>query len=142
MRAPEVAGVAADGTPEDLEERGNSAADIAAAITQGVDNSAELDTSHLKLQTGPVSTELLEKIDELYAELKLEEVRDLLDELRTMFATMLSEETTDAETHRRIAEAIAKGEVDDAEFYARDLMSRGEERVSRVAELIEPKGAE
>lgn len=78
--APEITGVGADGTPEDLEERGNSTADIAAAITQGADNSAEFDTSHLLLQSGPVSTELLEKIDALYAELKLEAVRDLLDE--------------------------------------------------------------
>lgn len=78
--APQVADTSADGVPEDLEERGNSAADIAAAISQGVDNSAELDINHLQLQSGPVSTELLEKIDALYAELKLEAVRDVLDE--------------------------------------------------------------
>ena len=78
--AAQVADTSADGVPEDLEERGNSAADIAAAISQGVDNSAELDINHLQLQSGPVSTELLEKIDALYAELKLEAVRDVLDE--------------------------------------------------------------
>ena len=78
--APQVVDTSADGVPEDLEERGNSTADIAAAISQGVDNSAELDISHLQLQSGPVSTELLEKIDALYAELKLEAVRDVLDE--------------------------------------------------------------
>ena len=64
-------------------------------------------------------------------------VRHLLDEMSHVFATILAEETTDAETHRKIAEAITTGDVDDAEFYARDLMTRGEQRIGRLADLID-----
>jgi tetratricopeptide (TPR) repeat protein len=81
--ATKVADVGVDGTPEDVEERGNSAADIAAAISQGVDNSAEMELTHAQMLAGPVSAELLERIDALYAELKLEAVRDVLDESLT-----------------------------------------------------------
>lgn len=75
-----AAGAATDGTQEDLEERGNSAADIAAAITSGVDNSAELEVTHNQMLHGPVTPKLLERIDALYAELKLQAVCDVLDE--------------------------------------------------------------
>lgn len=57
-------------------------------------------------------------------------MRDLLAQLPQVFAALLSEETRDHATHRRIAEAIAAGEADDAELYTRDLMSRGETAVS------------
>lgn len=64
-------------------------------------------------------------------------VRDLLDEMSHVFATILSDETTDPDTHREIAEAIQNGELDDAEFYTRDLMARGERRVGKIADLID-----
>ncbi len=82
-------------------------------------------------------TELVDGSRNVAYRLAYNTVRDLLGELSTLFAAMLAEETTDLATHRRIAEAVRDSEVDDAEFYARDLMSRGEERVSKVAELIE-----
>lgn len=66
-------------------------------------------------------------------------VRDLLGQMASVFATILADEITDAETHRRIADAVAAGEVDDAEFYTRDLVTRGELRVGQIADLIEPK---
>lgn len=69
-------------------------------------------------------------------------VRDLLAQMPAAFAAMLSEETQDARTHLRIAEAIASGEVDDAEFYTRDLMSRGEARVSAVVAMFAAEEAE
>lgn len=84
-------------------------------------------------------TELVDGSGNVAYRLAYNTVRDLLDELSSAFAAMLSEETTDIETHRRIATAVRDGEVDDAEFYARDLMSRGEERVSRIAQLISPE---
>jgi DNA-binding FadR family transcriptional regulator len=67
-------------------------------------------------------------------------VRDLLAEMSSVFATLLAEEITDAETHRLIAEAVAASEVDDAEFYTRDVVTRGELRFGKIADLIEPKG--
>lgn len=87
-------------------------------------------------------TELVDGSNNVAYRLVYNSVRDLLDELSSVFAAMLADETTDVETHRRIAEAVRDGEVDDAEFYARDLMSRGEERVSAFAEMVSPKRIE
>jgi DNA-binding FadR family transcriptional regulator len=69
-------------------------------------------------------------------------VRDLLGQMSSVFATILAEEITDSETHRKIADAVANSEVDDAEFYTRDLVTRGEVRVGKIADLIEPRGDE
>ena len=67
-------------------------------------------------------------------------VRDLLEELPAVFASLLANETTDVDTHERIARAVADADVDDAEFYTRDLISRGERRVAELAGLLEPQG--
>lgn len=66
-------------------------------------------------------------------------VRDLLAQMSGVFATLLAEEITDSETHGLIADAVAASEVDDAEFYTRDLVTRGEVRVGKIADLIEPQ---
>ncbi len=67
-------------------------------------------------------------------------VRELLAEFPAVFASMLVDEITDVDAHRRIAEAVQTGEVDDAEFYARDLIERGELRVGKVADRMKSGG--
>lgn len=64
-------------------------------------------------------------------------VAEMLEQFDTIFRAVLSEEISDAQAHERIARAVSAGDVDDAEFYARDLMSRGERRVGQIASLIE-----
>lgn len=84
-------------------------------------------------------TQLVEGSRNVAYRLAFNTVRDLLDELSGIFASLLAEETTDVDTHRRIAKAVGAGEIDDAEFYARDLISRGETRVSKITELMDPE---
>ena len=66
-------------------------------------------------------------------------VRATLSELGAVFGSILADEITDADTHTRIARAVAAGAVDDAEFYARDLLSRGEARIHKIADVIEER---
>lgn len=82
-------------------------------------------------------TKLVDGSNNVAYRLAFNSVRDLLEEMANVFATILAEETTDVATHRRIAEAVRDGEVDDAEFYTRDLVSRGELRVGKIADYIE-----
>lgn len=84
-------------------------------------------------------TELVDGSRNVAYRLAFNSVRDLLGELRSVFASLLAVETTDVDTHRRIAQAVARGEIDDAEFYARDLMSRGEARMSELTHIIDPQ---
>lgn len=83
--------------------------------------------------------ELVDGSDNVAYRLVYNSVRQLLDELPGVFAPILSDETTDAEAHQKIAAAVSAGNVDDAEFYARDLISRGEDRMGKVAGLLGAK---
>ena len=117
-------------------ERGASLLEITTGMSE-----AQRDLNELLALNIQFWTELVEGSGNVAYRLAYNTVRDLLDELSSIFASLLAPETTDVETHRRIAQAIADGDVDDAEFYARDLLSRGEERVSQVTELIAPEGS-
>jgi len=74
-------------------------------------------------------------------QLAFNSIRDIYDQLSEILAHVVEDELRDAEVHRKIAEAIREQDTDSAEFYARDLISRGEEMIERLARVIDEQEA-
>ena len=64
-------------------------------------------------------------------------VREVYERLGSTLVAVLTDEITDRDAHEDIAEAIAEGDVGDAEHAARELLARGERCVARLTELEE-----
>ena len=67
-------------------------------------------------------------------ELAYNSIRDIHEQFDGVMAQIIVDEIRDVDAHARIASAVAARDADEAEFLARDLLKRGEERVSEVAE--------
>ncbi len=70
-------------------------------------------------------------------QLAFNSIRDIYDQLAEVLAHVVSDELRDVEVHRKIADAIGEQDTDSAEFYARDLISRGEKTTQKLAHAIE-----
>ncbi len=64
---------------------------------------------------------------------------DIYEKISGVMAQVVADELRDVEAHIAIADAVEEGRVDDAEFYARDLIKRGEETVRKIADRIGEK---
>ena len=60
-------------------------------------------------------------------------IYDIYEKLGDILSQVFSEELRDIDGHKKLAESVAEGRVDDAEFYARDLSQRSEQRLRAIA---------
>lgn len=70
-------------------------------------------------------------------QLAFNSIRDFYERLSEVLAHVVSEELRDVKIHRQIADSIREQDTDSAEFYARDLISRGEHMIERLATVID-----
>lgn len=115
-RAPEVADLL-EGTIDEM----RNAADLEAL--------RELDMTFWAL--------LVDGSQNVAYQLVFNSIRDIYDQLAEVLAQVVRGELEDIETRVRMVESIREKDTDSAEFYARDLLSRGEATMARLAEKLD-----
>jgi DNA-binding FadR family transcriptional regulator len=79
-------------------------------------------------------SEMVDAADNLAYALAFNSVRDVYERFGVVIAWLLADELDDIEAHREIARAVSSGDPDEAEYSARDLVSRGEVRIDDIIE--------
>ena len=83
---------------------------------------------------------LVNGADNVAYQLAFNSLRETYSKFQGILAGYFSEELTDHESHRLIAEAVREGREDDAEFYARDLIKLGEALIGDLIDALESSG--